>query len=270
MKHGGHLNPGTHGKYYQPNNPGTDGQNAYLGGKLRTLVADLFRSITVPHNPHLWQTLPAEKKYEMERSPEFVALDGQLRDVNAETPSEERERRRRKVYAGKHKLMSSLLREAQEGQECKPPSTATEEIQSIGGHRARFARFSRLTPERLRLAKSMFVVGWLRSVEGRSVLQDMIALYQQKTEVAFRPGLEPENCHCPGAHRGGKPDKYAIPDFHPLLQRSLFPCMKRKADARGALSPFQGLGCAEMEAYLYVPQEIPCQRMRLSRAVFPL
>ena len=213
MKHGGHQHAGTHRNHYQPNNPGTDGQNAYLGGQLRTLVADLFRGMTVPHNPNLLQTLPAEQEYEIETSSEFVALDGELQELTAEPPSEEREQRRRKLYTRRHKLIRVELRKAQESQECKPASTAADEIQSIGGHRARFARFCRLTPERKRLANSMFTVGWLRSPEGRSVLQDMIALYQQKAEVAFRPGLEPEKCHCPVAERGGKPDKYAIPDL---------------------------------------------------------
>src|SRR5947209_18134263 len=52
MKHGGHLNAGTHRNHYQPNNPGTDGQDAYLVGQLHTLVADLFRGMTVSHNPN--------------------------------------------------------------------------------------------------------------------------------------------------------------------------------------------------------------------------
>jgi hypothetical protein len=228
MKHGGHLNAGTHRNHYQPNNPGTDGQDAYLGGQLRPLVADLFRGMTVSHNPNLLQSLPAEKRYEIETSPEFVGLDGELKELLTKPPSEERERQRRKLYMKKHKLMSFELRKAQESQECKHPSTAAAGIQSIGGHRARFARFCRLTPERERLAKSMFMVGSLRSPEGRSVLQDMIALYQQKTEVAFRPGLAPDKCHCSVAVRGGKQDKYAISDFPPLLQHSAFPMHERE------------------------------------------
>jgi hypothetical protein len=36
MGHGGQLNERTHRQHYQPNNPGADGQDAYLQGKLRT------------------------------------------------------------------------------------------------------------------------------------------------------------------------------------------------------------------------------------------
>jgi hypothetical protein len=114
MKHGGHLNQGTHRNHYQPNNPGTDAQNAYLGGQPHTCVTTLFRGMTVSHSPNLSQSLPTEKKYEIETSPEFVALDAQLRDLNAEPPLEERERRYRQLYTKKHKLTSAELHKAQE------------------------------------------------------------------------------------------------------------------------------------------------------------
>lgn len=178
MKHGGHLNAGIHRNHYQPNNPGTDGQGAYLGEQLHTLLADLFHGMTVPHDPNLLRSLPAEKGYKIETSPEFVALNGELKELMAEPQSEERGRQRRKLYMKRHKLVSVELRKAQESQECKHPSTAAEEIQSFGGHRALFARFCRLIPERQHLVKSMFMVRWLRSPKGRRILQDMIVVYQ--------------------------------------------------------------------------------------------
>lgn len=61
------------------------------------LLAHLFRGMTVAHNPNLLQELPAEKKYEIEPGPEFVALSGQMWDLKAEPPSEEREKRPRKL-----------------------------------------------------------------------------------------------------------------------------------------------------------------------------
>jgi hypothetical protein len=51
-------------------------------------------------------------------------------------------------------------------------------------------------PKRDRLASSLFLVVPLRSAEGRNVLCDMIALCRQDTEVASRPGLEPEKYRC--------------------------------------------------------------------------
>ncbi len=61
MKHGGHSSEGTFRDHYMPNN-GTDGQNSYLGGELRSIVTDLFRGMTLSRNLDLWQSLPAEKR----------------------------------------------------------------------------------------------------------------------------------------------------------------------------------------------------------------
>jgi hypothetical protein len=209
MKHGGHINEGTFRNYYMPNNPGTDGQDAYLGGKLRTIVTDLFRGMTLSRNPDLFQSLPAEKEYELEASAEFAALNGELEELKGQPSSEERELRRRSLYAQRRKLRKAALRQCREGQPCKNPSTVKKETDCVGGHRTLFARISCLMPERRRLASSMFLVGSLRGPEGRCVLQDMIALCRQETDVVFRPGLEPEKCHCPATRYDGKPDKYA-------------------------------------------------------------
>ncbi len=46
-----------------------------------------------------------------------------------------------------------------------------EEIQSVGSYRVRFTRPCRLASERWPLLKSMFMINWFRSFEGRSVLQ---------------------------------------------------------------------------------------------------
>ena len=51
-------------------------------------------------------------------------------------------------------------------------------------------------PQRRRLAEDLFTIAPVRSEKGRAVLRDMIDLYQQDNEVAFRPGLEPEKCSC--------------------------------------------------------------------------
>jgi hypothetical protein len=53
-----------------------------------------------------------------------------------------------------------------------------------------------MMPERKRLATNMFLVAPLRSSIGRSVLNDMVALYKQDAELSLRPSLEPEKCHC--------------------------------------------------------------------------
>lgn len=56
-------------------------------------------------------------------------------------------------------------------------------------------------PQRRRLAEDLFAVAPIRSEKGRAVLRNMIELYQQGTEVACRPGLEPDKCSCAARRR---------------------------------------------------------------------
>lgn len=47
-----------------------------------------------------------------------------------------------------------------------------------------------------RLAQLMFEVVTLRSSAGTQAIYDMMSLCEQKREVEFRPGLEPDKCCC--------------------------------------------------------------------------
>jgi len=53
MKHGGHKDERTFGDSYIPNNAGTDLQGGYFDGKLRSIVNDRFRGMTLYRNPEL-------------------------------------------------------------------------------------------------------------------------------------------------------------------------------------------------------------------------
>lgn len=80
----------------------------------------------------------------------------------------------------------------------QPCNTLSKESgsDSMGRHRTTFSRVRHLMPERDRLASNLSRVAHIRSEEGREVLCNIIVLYQQQTEVAFCPGLEPEKCSC--------------------------------------------------------------------------
>ena len=218
MKYGGQNDEATFRNHYMPNNPGTDGQSSYLGGELRSIVNDLFRGMSLSRNPDLWQSLPAEKRVELETRPEFSALNKELEDLNGKAGSTERERRR--LYAQKQRLITKELRQCQNDQPCKAPSGEAEETHLMGHHRARFARVSRLMPERQRLASNMFLVASLRSAEGRSVLHDMIALCRQETEVVSRPGLEADKCRCLMADHDRKPDRFVTLHSLPSMKEN--------------------------------------------------
>ena len=83
----------------------------------------------------------------------------------------------------------------------------------MGHHRTRFARIQDLMPLRRFLAEAMFAITALRSDLGVKVLVALIQLYQQDTEVEFRPGLEPEKCCCPRKH---SQERYVVPEVLPL------------------------------------------------------
>jgi hypothetical protein len=66
-------------------------------------------------------------------------------------------------------------------------------------------------PEHDRLVSSLFTVTFIRSKESRADFRNMIALYQQISEIEVRPGLEPEECLCLPAKSKRKIDKPYTP-----------------------------------------------------------
>ena len=196
MQHGGHTSDDTYGDFYAPRNPGTDGQNSYLGDKPRTIINDRFRAMTLSRNPELWQSLPAEKQHKLENTPEFLAIEEELEQLALKTKDDPMARDRRKeLHAQKRKLVSEELRRCQKLQPRKLAPKGQKQEQ-VGHHRTQFARTRQLMPQRRHLANDLFTVASIRSEKGRAVLQHMIELYQLETEVAYRPGLEPEKCYC--------------------------------------------------------------------------
>lgn len=185
MVHAGHNDPNTLSRHYMPTN-GADGQDTYLGGKGRTLVADLFRGLTVPRTPNLWQSLPAEKQYEFENSEKYLSLKEELAALEGRT--DKKSIGCRELYREKRKLFEKELRDWQKRQPNK--------YDAPGYHRAIFDRVRFMMPERDRLASNLFQVAALRSDTGIAVLRDMMALYQSRSEVEYRPGLEPDKCCC--------------------------------------------------------------------------
>ncbi|KAL8735401.1 MAG: hypothetical protein Q9166_000946 [cf. Caloplaca sp. 2 TL-2023] len=195
MQHGGgHTGNDTYGDFYAPRNPGTDGQNSYLGEKPRTIVNDRFRAMTLSRNPELWQSLPAEKQHKLENTPEFLAIEEELEQLAVKCKDDLLARERRKeLHTQKRKLVSEELRRCQKLQFRKMASKG-QKYEQVGHHFTQFSRTRQLIPQRRRLADDLFAVTPTRSEEGRAVFRDMVELYQQETGVACRPGLEPEKC----------------------------------------------------------------------------
>ncbi|KAH6883470.1 hypothetical protein B0T10DRAFT_138645 [Thelonectria olida] len=103
MVYAGHTDPNTVPAHYLPRN-GADGQAAYHGQERRTRVLDLFRGLTIPRNPSLWQCLPAKQQYDCDTSSEITRINRELlalRDTADKKPLE-----RKKLYAEKRKLVA--------------------------------------------------------------------------------------------------------------------------------------------------------------------
>lgn len=80
MKYEGQKDSTTFINHYMPNIT-ADGQGSYFGTEARTLVNDLFMSLTLPRNPQLAQSLPAEKQHKLENSQEYVDLKEQITNL---------------------------------------------------------------------------------------------------------------------------------------------------------------------------------------------
>ncbi|OJD24095.1 hypothetical protein ACJ73_04547 [Blastomyces percursus] len=119
----------------------------------------------------------------------------------------------------------------------------------MGHYRARFARASRIMPERQFLATNIFEVATLRSKVGREVLRDMIALCSQKHEIETRLGLEPNKCHCGHLHNlevddsaNQRPSRTDEAVHQDLWKDHVSSCFKQQV-VKGQHGPDDVVGC---------------------------
>ena len=187
QRYAGHTNANIQAKHYTHTNA-ADGQAAFFGKPGRKHILDLFRTFSIPRNPSLWQCLPAEKQYELENSQEFLELEEKLIALESKVDNKAADYRE-KLLKKRRELKDRALRTAQKQQ-------PIEHNDSPGYHRSLFGRVRFKMPPRDRLATDLFKAVPLRSPTGLACLRDLIELYQQRTEVEYRPGLEPDKCNC--------------------------------------------------------------------------
>lgn len=60
------------------NNVEIDLQEKYFDEKLRNIVKNRFREMTLYRNPKLWQTLSTQKQYELEHVLKFIAIEKKI------------------------------------------------------------------------------------------------------------------------------------------------------------------------------------------------
>lgn len=198
---------------YMPNNAGTDLQGGYFDGKVRGIVNDRFRGLTLHRNPELWQALPARKQYELKLTLEFTAIEAKIEALAAKDKADSTAKdSRNALMAQKRKLVSEELCRCQKLQPRKLLASL-DDAELTGYHRTQFHRVRRLMSEHDRLASNIVLIAPIRGDEGRSVLRDMIALCRQDAEVPFRLGLEPERCSCLMADHKLDLDRFVVSLF---------------------------------------------------------
>lgn len=72
MRAAAHENSNIYVQSYQSSESRVDGQNTFLGNERREDVSDAFLELSVPYTPNLAQRLPAEERYKLQRSQEYL------------------------------------------------------------------------------------------------------------------------------------------------------------------------------------------------------
>lgn len=204
MKFVGHNNADTFFGSYAPELSTVDGMASYWNKKRRTVHLEGFRGLSLHHHPQLLQSLPAKVEADLDNCADFVfinkeieTLGEKLRGITVEEEGQRARARREELYWRKRQLVSEELSKWQQIQPRKIASNTEDEAPQVASLPSYFNRIRRLDPSRDRLASSLFLNVPLRSVQGRSALQDMITLCEDNPRVAYRPSLRPENGHCP-------------------------------------------------------------------------
>src|SRR5947207_14325149 len=83
MKFAGHTNPNTFFESYMLQMSTVDGQSSYWGRERRTIHLNVFRGLSLHHHPQLLQSLPAKLQADLERRPDFVALNSEIESLSA-------------------------------------------------------------------------------------------------------------------------------------------------------------------------------------------
>ena len=124
-------------------------------------------------------------------------LEEKLRYITAEDEAQSARARREELYWRKRHFVPKELNKWQQIQPRKMASKTEDEAPQVARLPSYFDRIRHLDPPRDWLASSLFLNDHLRSVQGRSALQDMILLCEENRRVACHPSLRPEDGRCP-------------------------------------------------------------------------
>ena len=167
---------------------------------------DSFRGASLQWHPSMIQSLPSKVQDDLRHRPDFVArheeiksLGEKLKGLTVEAEVKAARKRQQELRWKQRQAMSEELskwRDIQQGDR-DTDSEDTDLEDNVASRPAFFNRIRHLNPLRDRMASSLFKNKPLRSPAGIEVLRDMIALYKEDVQVAYRPSSCPKNGCCP-------------------------------------------------------------------------
>lgn len=84
MKHDEHKDEQIFNDFYMFNNVEIDLQEEYFDEKLRNIVNNRFREMTLYRNSKLWQTLSIQKQYELKHISKFIVIEKKIEIMTLE------------------------------------------------------------------------------------------------------------------------------------------------------------------------------------------
>ncbi|KAK3394979.1 hypothetical protein B0H63DRAFT_368655, partial [Podospora didyma] len=204
MKFAGHRNAKTLVGYYLDDMSNGDGTAAYLGLEPRRDVTEDFRSASMGRNPGLLQSLPAKVMEELEQRQDYVELSKQIENLSlqintasTEEAREELQSQQSRAYYLRRKLRYEELENYKKSQR-RNYDTRPETDDEGDWRRSYFTRIvHHMVPERARFADILALAVPLRSTEGISALEDLIALLTNDSRVVYQQALRPIGGCCP-------------------------------------------------------------------------
>jgi hypothetical protein len=204
MKFAAHRNSKTLVGHYLDDMSNVDGAAAFLGLEPRRDLTEDFRSASMKRNPDLRHSLPTKNLDELKHRQDFIALCQQIENLSvqmtaaiSEEARKELRAQRRYIYDRRQKLIDEGLENCRRIQ-LRVHTTQCEADDQGEWRRSYFDRVVRhMVPERDRLARTLPLAVPLRSPEGISALQDLIALRTNDSRVAYQEVLRPIGGRCP-------------------------------------------------------------------------
>ncbi|RDL30388.1 uncharacterized protein BP5553_10266 [Venustampulla echinocandica] len=118
-----------------------DGQNSFLNQPLRKDHLESFRVMSMQCNPEQWQSLPAQMRHELQRRPDFVALEEQIEELTEEIKtadeeaSQELQGRWHKLHIERQRLPLEELKKRRQSQPRNHQSHGALELSQGDRHR---------------------------------------------------------------------------------------------------------------------------------------